>query len=508
MSTTSENNKRIAKNTLFLYVRMLLIMGVTLYTSRVVLQVLGVEDFGIYNVVGGIVAMMGVLNGAMAVSTQRYLTFELGREDFVRLKQTFSMCITIYLFFAILLFVLAETVGLWFLNTQLVIPTERMVAANWTYQFSVLAAIASLLYVPYNAAIIAHERMNFYAYISIFETVIRLVVAFALLSIPYDRLIVYGLLLALMAILVAIVYRYYCISRFKECQYFFYWDKNMFAQLLAYSGWNLFGSLSGIAKGQGLNVLLNMFFNPSVNASRGIAYQVNAAVTQFFSNFYTAVRPQIIKYYAQNDLENMFKLVFRSSKFSFYLILLVALPVMVEASYIIQLWLGQLLEYVVVFTRLIIVITAVDAMAAPLMTTAHATGNIRLYQSLVGSLTILIVPVSYLFLRFADCSPISVFWISLAASVVCLFVRLWIVWRLVKFPVGRYIKEIFVRGVLIAVLSAIVPAWGSYHMGTSFLSFCSVVFLCLLSTLIIVYSIGLTRGEKNIILEYIKKLRQ
>lgn len=293
-------------------------MAVTLYTSRIVLEMLGVEDFGIYNVVGGVVTVMGVLNGAMAVSVQRYLTFELGKGDSKRLKQTFSMCITIFLLFAFLLLVLAETVGLWFLNTQLIIPEERIVAANWVYQFSIFSAIVTLLYIPYNAAIIAHEEMNVFAYVSIMEVVMKLAIAFVLIVFSYDRLIIYGLLLMLTAIVVTLVYIVYCVRKYEECCYRFYWEKKLFTQLLSYSAWNLFGSLSGVAKGQGLNILLNMFFNPVVNASRGIAYQVNSAVNQFFSNFYTAVRPQITKYYAQNDLKNMFELVFRSSKFSFF----------------------------------------------------------------------------------------------------------------------------------------------------------------------------------------------
>ena len=506
MSQVAENNKRIAKNTAMLYIRMLLIMAVTLYTSRVVLEVLGVEDFGIYNVVGGVVAMMGVLNGAMAVSTQRYLTFELGKGDDVRLKQTFSTCLTIYVLFAFILLLLAETIGLWFLNTQLNIPPERMIAAKYVYQFSILSAIITLLCNPYNAVIIAHEKMDVYAYASIIEAGLKLVSAYILLWIPYDRLIVYGLAIMATSMIVMSIYYFYCVRNFKECQYTFYWEKGLFTQLLSYSGWNMFGSVSALVKGQGLNVLLNMFFNPSVNASRGIAYQVNGAVTQFFSNFYTAVRPQITKYYAQNDMENMFKLVFRSSKFSFYLILLISLPIIIETPYIIKLWLGQLPEYVVIFIRLIIVITAVDAMATPLMTTAHATGRIKLYQSVVGTLTILNIPISYLFLKYGNNSPVIVFVISLCISVIALFVRLWIVWRLLYFPVWRYIKEIFITSSVVAVLSSILPLIVYQSVNMSFLSCCLVCILSVVVTLISIYYVGLIDSERIFLKNAISKL--
>ena len=425
MSNNSVNNKRIAKNTLLLYVRMFFVMAVTLFTSRVVLATLGVTDFGIYNVVGGVVAMMGILNNAMAVSTQRYLTFELGRGDAVRLKQVFCMCLAIFVMLAVVVVVLGETVGLWFLNSKMTIPADRMVAANWVYQFSILACVASLIVTPYNAVIIARERMNVYAYVGILEVVLKLAVVYLLLVIPVDRLTTYGLLILLSQIVIAVIYMLYCTRHFAEARYRVYWDGSLFRELVSYSGWNLFGSAAGVVKGQGLNILLNMFFTPAVNAARGIAYQVNAAITQFFTNFYTAVRPQITKYYAQGDMEEMTKLIFRSSKMSFYLIMLISMPVIIEAPYIVSLWLGQLPEYVVPFTRLIIAISAIDAMASPLMTAAHATGHIRLYQSSVGTMVMLNIPVSYVFLRLGF-PPLTVFYVSLAISVVCLFMRLWI----------------------------------------------------------------------------------
>ena len=501
---SSQNNKRIAKNTLLLYFRMFFIMAVTLFTSRVVLSALGVEDYGIYNVVGGIVAMMGVLNGAMSVSTQRYLTFELGRGDMVRLKQTFSLCLTIFFLLSIILFVLAETIGLWFLNTQLVIPQERMAAANWIYQFSILSCISSLITMPYNAAIIAHERMNVYAYVGIIEVILKLVIVYLILILPADRLISYGFLFMVSHFIVTGIYIGYCMSKFEETRYCWYWEKPLFKELISYSGWNLFGSLSSIVKGQGLNILLNMFFNPAVNAARGIAFQINAAITQFFTNFYTAVRPQITKYYAQGNMGEMQKLIFRSSKLSFYLIMLISLPIIIEAPYIVNLWLGQLPEYVVPFTRLIIAISAVDCMATPLMTAAHATGNIRLYQSSVGTMTILNVPISYIFLKLGY-SPLMVFYISLAIAVICLFMRLWIVRRLMEFPVMEYIVKVFGTCLMVCAISLILPLAAHLMLEESFISVVMVCLISLLSSIVGIYFIGMDNKEKQFVWEVINK---
>ena len=501
---SSNNNKRIAKNTLLLYFRMFFIMAVTLFTSRVVLSALGVEDYGIYNVVGGIVAMMGVLNGAMSVSTQRYLTFELGRGDMVRLKQVFSLCLTIFFLLSIIVVVLAETIGLWFLNTQLVIPPERMTAANWIYQFSILSCISSLITMPYNAAIIAHERMNVYAYVGIIEVVLKLLIVYLIMILPADKLISYGFLFMVSHFIVTGIYIGYCWRKFKETQYKWYWEIPLFKELVSYSGWNLFGSLSGIVKGQGLNILLNMFFNPAVNAARGIAFQINAAITQFFTNFYTAVRPQITKYYAQGNMAEMHKLVFRSSKLSFYLIMLISLPIIIEAPYIVNLWLGQLPEYVVPFTRLIIAISAVDCMASPLMTAAHATGNIRLYQSSVGTMTILNVPISYVFLKLGF-SPLIVFYISLVIAVICLFMRLWIVRRLMEFPVMEYIVKVFGTCMMVCAMSLILPLAAHLMLEESLVSVIMVCLISLLSSMTGIYFVGMDKKEKQFVWDIINK---
>lgn len=504
MSQTAENNKRIAKNTLLLYFRMLIIMLVTLYTSRVILSTLGVVDYGIYNVVGGLVTMMGLLNGAMSVSTQRYLTYELGRGNTVRLKQVFSICLTIFIILSLIVIVIAETIGLWFLHNKMVIPENRMVAACYVYQFSILACILSLITNPFNATIIAHEKMNVYAYVSILEVILKLGVVYLLLIIPTDRLVTYGALILASQFSISLCYMLYCRRKFLETHYHFYWDKPLFKELISYSGWNLYGSAAGLVKGQGLNILLNMFFNPAVNAARGIAYQINSAITQFFTNFYTAVRPQITKYYASGEIDEMVKLVFRSSKFSFYLIMLISLPIIIETPYIVNLWLGQLPEYVVPFTRLIIIISAIDSMASPLMTTAHATGKIKLYQSSVGTVIISNLPISYLLLKLGGL-PITVFYVSLCISITCLFLRLWIVRRLIGFPIKRYVTEVFAKCILICILSIIIPFIAHIILPQSFLNVVIICCLCIVSSLVFIYGVGLNNQEKELVHKIINK---
>ena len=311
------DNKRIAKNTLFLYFRMLLIMGVSLYTSRVVLRTLGVEDFGIYNAVGGIVTMFSFLNGSLGAATSRYITFELGRKDYVRLNNIFNAALLTHVFIGIIIVILAETVGLWFFYEKMVIPESRLNAAFWVYQISILSAFVSLTQVPYQATIIAHENMKIYAYVGMLEAMAKLAIVISLAYASFDRLILYASLLFLLNVSIILFYRIYCIRRYSESRLKLCKDKALYKDMFKYSGSDLIGNVSVLAQGQGLNLLLNVFFGPVVNAARAVAYQVQGAITQFGNNFITAVRPQIIKLYAVGKIEERFKLVYLSSTFSF-----------------------------------------------------------------------------------------------------------------------------------------------------------------------------------------------
>ena len=504
-STTNENNKRIAKNTLYLYLRMFIILVVSLYTSRVVLNALGISDFGIYNVVGGVVAMMGLLKGAMSAATTRYITFELGRRDMEQLHKTFCVSVMIYMIISAVFLFIAETAGLWFVNTYLNVPPDRMKAVNWVYQFTIMSVIVEMMSQPYNSLIIAHEKMSFYSFVSIVEVFLKLGIAFLIYFTSFDNLIVYGFLMLCSSVIIRVIYGIYCKRMYEESKFRIYRDKKLFFSMLSYSWWNLFGSASGLIKGQGINILLNIFFSTAVNAARGIAFQVNSAISQFSHNFYTAVRPQITKYYAQNDLENMFKLVFRSSKFSFYLNLLFGIPLVIETPVIIQLWLGQVPEYVVVFTRLIIIISLIDAMAHPLMTSIHSTGKVALYQSVVGTLNILNLPVSYAFLKFGY-QPVAVFYVSLVITVVSLFVRLMIVKRYIpQFPVVRYIFNVFGTCFLVGLAASSLPVLAYILLPGPGWSLVAVIAVSVISVISTVYIFGFSKGERSFITQMLKK---
>ena len=504
MTESSYSNKRIAKNTLMLYVRMLLTMAITLYTSRIVLNTLGVEDFGIYNVVGGFVTMFAFLNSAMASATQRFLSFEIGRKDFVQLRNVFSMSVNIHFIIAFVILLLAETIGLWFVNTQLTIPADRMNAAQWVYQFSILSMMVSIVSVPSNAIIIAHERMNVFAWVSIAEVSLKLLIVFMLQWFGFDKLKLYAVLVFSVSLVIRLIYGVYCKYNFKESKFRFFWDKPLFKTLMSYAGWNLWGNASSVLYGQGINVLLNIFFGPTVNAARAIAYQVRGATNQFVQNFQIAMNPQIIKLYATNNLKKMHLLVFQGAKFSFFMLLILSLPILLETNIILSLWLKHVPEYTVVFTQLVIINILIDSFSRPLMTAAQATGKIKLYQSVIGGLQLLIVPISYLFLKLKF-EPQVTLYITIIISSIALFVRLFILHGLVKLNINSFISKVIFNSLLVAVISVLIPFGLKESMDESFARFLIISFVALLSSTLTIYYIGLNKKEKKYILNLVKK---
>ena len=496
MTISLKNNKRIAKNTLILYFRMILTMLVSLYTSRVVLNVLGVDDFGTYNVVGGVVTMFGFLNGAMASATQRFLSFELGRNDLVQLRKTFNAAQIVHIGIALLVLVLAETIGLWFLNNYLNIPAGRMEAARWIYHFSVLSFMITIIQVPYNAVIIARERMNVYAYVSILEVILKLLVVFALTWISFDKLKLYGILLFVVALIVASIYRIYTLRHFDETRFELVKDKALYKTLISYTGWNLFGGVAAISKGQGISIILNIFFGTIVNAAQGVANQVFAAVSSFVTNFQMASNPQIIKSYAAEDKTYMTNLVIRTSKFSFYLLFILTLPVMLEIEYILRLWLKIVPDYTAPFTVLILINALIDTISVPLATALHATGKIKVYQAIVGVLLILILPISYI-VFWLGFPPHSTFLVSIGVSVVAFVCRLLLTKKQIpEFSVNFFLNEIIIRNFPVVILSVIVPILILMTMQTGFLRLIIVAFVSIFSCSIFIYLIGLKKNEK------------
>jgi O-antigen/teichoic acid export membrane protein len=480
-------------------------MAVSLYTSRVILNTLGVEDFGIYNVVGGIVIMFGFLNSAMAASTQRFLTFEMDNGDIRQLNRIFSMSISIHAIIAILVLILSETVGLWFLNTKLNIPLERMAAANWVYQFSIFAFIVTVLNVPYSAVIIAHERMKIYAYLGILEVVLKLLIVFMLVWFGFDKLIFYAVLVFAVTLLIRITYTIYCQQKFAECRYHIFWNKKLFQQMSSFANWNLFGVFAGIAYNQGVNILLNIFFGPTINAARGVAYQVQGAVNGFVTNFQLAVNPPITKAYAIGDKKYMYSLVFSAAKYSFYLLLLLTLPVLLETEFILMLWLKTVPDYTIIFTQLILLDVLVCSLSGSLQTMVQATGKVKIYQLIVSGILLLNLPVSYILLHLG-LAPQSTFVVSIVISFIALLARLAVLKNTENFPVRIFFSTVLFRVALVFFIAAIVP----YYISTLIFSpgnqFITVFILSVFSVITSVYFMGLTKSERIYFNNFFHKL--
>jgi len=504
MQDTVVNNKRIVKNTFFLYIRMLIVMGVSLFTVRIVLNALGVVDYGIYNVVGGITILFSFLSNTMAHASQRFFAYELGRGDIEKLKVIFKTTMTVYALITIVVVFLTETIGLWFLNVKMVIPAERMEAANWIYQFSILSFVFSMFSAPYQAVIISRERMSVFAYISILDALTRVIIAYLLLVIVYDKLKLYAVMQFIVTVGVTFSYILICKKSYEECRFEFNWDKKYLKEILGYTGWSFYGHASNSLRNQGVNIVLNLFFGPVVNTSRGIAFQVNAAVTQLYMNFYKAVKPQIIKYYAQNNLKEMHKLIYRSSKFCFFLVLIVAVPLLLETPFVLQLWLGDIPEYTVLFTRIVIVTMMIDAISPGLQTSADATGRIRNYQLIVGTILMLNIPLCWLFLKLG-CPPQSAMYVVMVVSVIVLFTKILFAKKMVNLPVRVFFVRVLRNILIVTIISFIAPSIFLRISDQSLLRFCFTVIVSIGWTCFIVFLLGLSKNEKYYMYSLFKK---
>lgn len=509
MNNTTENNKRIAKNTLLLYVRMLFLMVVSLYTSRVVLNVLGVEDFGIYNVVGGVVAMFSVLSGSLSAAISRFITYELGKGNLDKLNKIFSSAVTIQLILAGIIIIIAETIGLWFLNVKMNIPDNRLEAANFVFQFSILTFVINLISVPYNASIIAHEKMSAFAYISILEAIGKLTIAYLIVVSPIDKLTFYAILMCIVAFIIRFTYGYYCKQHFNECNYHFIWDKQLLKQMFNFAGWNFIGSSAVILRDQGGNIIINLFCGPAVNAARGIAFQVNTAISGFVSNFMTALNPQITKSYAKKEMTYMMTLIYQGARFSFYMLLLLSLPIIIETDYILMLWLKEVPEHTALFVRLILIFALSESISSPLITAMLATGNIRNYQIIAGGINMLNLPISYILLRIGM-APAIVFIVAIIISQCCLMVRLILLKKMIGLKIKDYLNHVWLNVIIVSCISLIIPLYISTLTTKSFIGFISLSFICILNILLIVFFIGCNASERKIInnkmITIIKKL--
>lgn len=471
-------------------------MTITLFTSRVILQTLGVDDFGIYNVVGGIIMIFSFLNASFSEGTQRFITYELGRGTSGNVQKVFSVCVFLHIILGIIIVLIAEPVGLWFIKNKLLIPDTRTTAAIYIYQFSIIAAFLVIVNVPFYALIIAHERMKAFAFISIIEAVIKLLIAYALvLGNDFDRLILYGILMLLSQVLVQIIYFAYCRTKITESKVTFCFDSFMFKKIGKFSSWTIIGSLAYMGVTQGLNLLLGTFFFSSVNAARGIAVQVQNAVNTFVKNFQIAINPQITKSYAAGHISETHSLVFRSARYSFFLLLFPILPILLEINMILSVWLKTVPIYTADFVRVILMISWVNCLGNPLGIAAKASGQIKLFELCAATIKIFVIPCSYVALKFG-CPPVSVFIVYLLLEFIALLSNIYITSRLIHYKISHYYRQVFLRIILVVIIAPILPLLCFKAMDASILRFVTILFVSTISSIITIYYLGLLPDEK------------
>lgn len=503
----SVNKTKIAKNTIMLYIRMILVMAATLYTTRIVLKNLGVEDYGIYNVVAGVVSMFAFLNASMAGATQRFLSFELGINDEKRVNMVFCQSVIIHFIIAGIIVFLAESIGLWFVYNKLIIPEERFTAAMWVYQIAILSFVFNIINVPYNASIIAHEKMNVYAWISILDVALKLGIAYLISISPYDKLISYSMLILMSTIILFLFYRIYSKRHFSECKFHFKVDKPMFKEMFSFAGWNIIGNMAFTLRSQGSNILLNMFFGPVVNAARGVAHQVDGAVEQFVINFQTASNPQIVKSYAQEQYNETMKLVSQCSKFSFYLMILLGLPIVFQVDYILSLWLTEVPAYTPIFVQLILLNGIIDSLSKALKTHIKATGKVKWYMIIQGGFYLLALPVMYIFLKLGY-SPVSSVLILVVFTFLGTFLRLFLVQSVAKgFSIRYFLQKVLLPTTIVGgIAAALCFVYSKLLPTTSFGLLVVNTIVMVIITAVFVWFVGINKSEKTYILNLVKKV--
>ena len=508
------DKKRIIKNTILLYGRMVLSLLINLYCSRVVLQTLGVIDYGVFNVVGGVVMLFTFISGPLSASTGRFLTFEIGTQNKKRLNQVFSVSMLIHLVFALLVCLMTETVGQWFVLNVLVIPVERIHAAVWVLHFSVVSIFFSLVQTPLTSDVISHERMDAFAAISLTEVILRLIVVVCLAYVSADKLIVYALLLSLISMMSFVAYWRFCRLKFEEVRGKRYYDKGVAKDLLSFMGWSMTGGISGICNGQGLNMLLNVFYGPAVNAARGVAMQVQKALTNFSSNIQQALNPQITITYASHRLDDMHKLMVACTKFTYLIIFILSLPIFCYTPYVLTLWLGQYPPHAVDFIRIILMMNLIDAQTNSMIVANHATGDIKKYQIWVESVNVLALPLAYLYLRLISSeNPAIVFLILLIVSLVAQGVRIAIVLPNIRMSFSYYLQRVIIPLLKFSVMMALLGC-GCVLLISSpdiYMFILVVCFLFLMGCLL-TFFVALSDSEKSIVVrqyhKYLKKIHK
>lgn len=486
---------------------MFLMMAVYLYTSRVVLNALGVYDYGIYNVVGGFVAMFSILTGSLSAAVSRFITFELGIGDKKNLNRVFCTAVNVQLLFIGIIVILMETIGLWYLNYKMVIPEDRVIAANWVFQFSVLSFAVNLWSVPYNASIIAHEKMSAFAYISLFDAFFKLLIAFIILYNPIDRLVYYGFLIMLVYLFDRIIYSFYCKKHFEECVYYPIFDRKLMKKMLGFAGWNFFGAGSGQLMTQGVNMLFNVYFGVVVNAARGISDIVDGALMQFVNNFTMAINPQITKSYASGDKLYMFELIFRGAKISFFLIMIIAVPILCCTEFILGIWLGIVPEHAVNFVRLSLLISMISVLSNTMVTAMLATGNIRKYQIIVGGLGMFVFPIAWS-LFYIGMQPEIAYVVTILIYFLQFVCRLFLLREMVGMSIREYIRRVLLNVIVVVISATIIPITIALNVTHNLFNLVLISIVSVLCCGLSIWVIGLDMQERYFILKTINTLKK
>jgi O-antigen/teichoic acid export membrane protein len=494
----SENNKRIAKNTIVLYLRMMVTMAISFFTTRVVLNTLGVVDYGLVNVIGSAVSMFSFLSISLSTAASRFFNYELGKKDAIELRRTFSMVLLLYGGLFVILLLLSDTVGLWVVKTKLTIPPERVSAANLFFHLSVISLLIGVWAVPYQAMVISHENMRAYAWLSIFEAVAKLGIVFCLTLGTVDRLKLYGCLFCFATLLHTLLYKVLCHVKYPETRFIAYVDKRKFRELLSFSGWNLFGTAAWATSDVFVSLLLNNFFGPVVNAARGVAMQVSGGVSAFTQNFLTAARPQIVKYWAANERDHFHVLIHRTAKTGFFLLLFLSLPVLIETEFILRVWLKTLPAYAVSFTQLVVLTGLVNSFSFPIVYAAQATGKIALFEGIGSGMRFLVLPGAWVAL-VAGGRPETALWVVFAGTVACMIARLVILARITGSPAKVFAVKAVLPCVLVALVAGIAPLAVRHAMGGGWLRFFAVGGVSVVSTALAVLALGLNRSERGIL---------
>lgn len=502
-----KNNKRIAKNTGMLYIRMLFTMIISLYTSRVMLNILGVEDFGIYNLIGGVIVLFSFIQISMTTAVQRFLTFELGKNNIVQVNIVFNTSLIVYVAICFVVLFFAETVGLWFVKTQLNIPPNRTTVVVWVYQFSVFAALIQILQMPYNASIIAYEKMSFYAIFSFVESALKLLIIYVLLLTPdFDNLKVYSVLVLIVSFISFLSYRFFCIKYISTCRFKRVFDKGLFYKILNFSGWSIFGSLAVIGLNQGIGIIMNLFYGVLTNAALGIANQVGSAVNRFIGSFQTAFNPQIVKSYAQDDFNYLNTLVSRTSKYSYFLMLLLSIPLLMEMEYILNLWLGQVPFYAISFCQFTLIYILIDSMSGPFYMVIYASGRIRNYQIVISTLILISILIAYVLLKYKFDPSVAIL-IRVFVSFIFAMYRVLIVNKLIGFPLRLFYLNILPRILLITILSLLICYFIQFNMERGLERFIIISFTSIIVSALLIFFLGLDIQERKVIWNYIFRIK-